>query len=64
MIYPRDHKPPHVHVLGPGAEARFEIKTLKCLSNHGFSMRALREIKRFLAQEKENLLEKWNEYQE
>lgn len=29
-IFPKDHLPAHLHVLGPGAEAKFEIETLEC----------------------------------
>ena len=25
MIYSYDHRPPHVHVIGPGAEARIAL---------------------------------------
>jgi Domain of unknown function (DUF4160) len=49
VIYPNDHRPAHVHVIGGGNEAVFN---LHCPSgppelreNYGFSRNALRELK-------------------
>ena len=64
VIYPKDHQPPHVHVLAPGAEAKFVIETLECSYSRGFSEKALREIRDFLKGRKKALLEAWNDYQE
>lgn len=64
VIYPKDHNPPHVHVLGPDAEAKFLLETMECVSSRGFSKKALAEIEYFLIQKKNILLEAWNEYQE
>lgn len=63
-IYPKDHNPPHVHVIGPDAEAKFRIDNLDCISSRGFSQKALKKIKAFLNERKDYLLEAWNEYQE
>ncbi|MCC6278270.1 MAG: DUF4160 domain-containing protein [Oligoflexia bacterium] len=43
-IYPKDHKPPHVHAIGPDAEAKFEIKSLACSYSRGFTEKDLRRI--------------------
>ena len=64
MVYPKDHAPAHVHVVGPGAEAKFDIKTLECIESHGFSQKTLKQIKGYLEERKANLMEAWNEYQE
>lgn len=63
VIYPKDHEPAHVHVVGPDAEAKFDIKTLECMENHGFSEKSLRRIKEYLKDRKMNLLEVWDDYQ-
>ncbi len=64
MIYPKDHSPAHVHVIGPDAEAKFDINTMECIESYGFSQRTLKRIKDYLEERKETLLEAWHEYQE
>jgi hypothetical protein len=50
-LYPRDHNPPHVHVVGPDAEAKFELTGMKCVFSRGFSASALKQIREFLNKE-------------
>lgn len=47
VVYPKDHLPPHVHVLGPDAEAKFSIEKLECFYSRGFSERELARIRLF-----------------
>jgi hypothetical protein len=48
MIYPNDHAPEHVHVIGAGCEAVFELNcpegpvTLR--ESYGFTTRQLRRL--------------------
>ena len=63
-FYPKDHNPPHVHVIGPDAEAKFRLGDFECIYSRGFSPRALKSIKSFLKERKILLMEVWNEYQE
>ena len=62
-IYPKDHNPPHVHVVGPEAEARFTLGDFECYYSRGFTRNALNRIRRFLIEHKAALLEAWDEYQ-
>lgn len=32
LVYPRDHLPPHVHVVGPGFEVKVRLDTLEASS--------------------------------
>lgn len=64
VVYPKDHAPPHIHVIGPEAEAKFVIETLECTFSRGFSEKALREIRDFLKGKKKVLQEAWDDYQE
>jgi len=64
VIYPKDHNPPHIHILGSDQEAKFIIETLECYYSRGFTEKALRDIKKYLEDKKSFLLEAWNEYQE
>ena len=50
-------------MIDPDAEAKFEIKTMECVENHGFSEKSLKRIKEYLKERKSNLLEAWDEYQ-
>ncbi len=63
VIYPHDHQPPHVHVIGPGAEAKFDLETFRCLMNRGFDRATVSRFRKFLKERQETLLEAWHEYQ-
>lgn len=64
FIYVKDHKPAHVHVIGPDAEAKIDIDTFQCLSVHGFSKKDVNQIIKFLKSNKELLIEAWKDYHE
>jgi hypothetical protein len=63
VMYPKDHKPPHVHVISPEGEAKFDIQTFECLFVRGFSKKDIRRMKEFLSARKKNLMEAWDDYQ-
>ena len=48
MIYPNDHRPAHVHVIGPGSEAMFILNCpggpASLRSSYGFAGQELRAI--------------------
>jgi len=65
VIYPNDHRPAHVHVIGGGSEAVFH---LNCLSgpaevreNYGFSKPQIKRIKKVLTINLQALCAKWRE---
>ena len=65
VIYPNDHQPPHVHVIGNGCEA---IVFLNCpegppnlRENYGFSQSELGKILIALQASIQELCEKWSE---
>ena len=62
-VYPKDHNTPHVHVIGAGAEAKFRIDKIACLSSKGFSRKALKQIEEFIEENLKELMEAWHEYQ-
>ena len=65
VVYPKDHLPPHVHVIGPdGVEAKFDIATLRCMWFKGFSHKDLRRIRNYLRDKTNLLMEYWDEYQD
>jgi hypothetical protein len=63
VVYPNDHRPAHVHVIGRGCEAVF---TLNCPAgpaavreNYGFSRREISSIERVLTNHIEVLCGAW-----
>lgn len=63
VLYPNDHRPAHVHVMGPGAEAVFELGCplgpLRLRESLGFSATQIGRIRRWLTQELKLLCERW-----
>ena len=63
VINTKDHGPPHVHVLAPGASAKIRIDNLEVMESQGFNERTLKKILIFMEQTKFILMEKWDEIQ-
>lgn len=65
VVYPNDHRPAHVHVIGQGHEAVFELNGSKGIvtlrENYGFSRRDLARIERELIENLAMLLREWGE---
>lgn len=65
VVYPNDHRPEHVHVIGQGHEAVFELngerQTATLRENYGFGRRDLAKIERELLKNLAMLLREWEE---
>lgn len=61
VIFTNDHDPPHVHVFGPGAEAKVSLDPMILEWTAGFKKGDLRRILNEVQDQRELLLEKWNE---
>ena len=61
FIYPKDHDPPHIHAIAPGAVAKFRIEDLECYYSHGFSVKDRKIIKQILEKNLALLKVKWDE---
>jgi len=63
VIYPNDHRPAHVHVIGQGHEAVFELNCpagpVILRENYGFSRRDLARIQEVLLQNLAALCSAW-----
>ena len=63
VVYPNDHRPPHVHVMGKGHEAIFNLNCssgpVELRENYGFSWRELGRIQRELNGSLGRLCEAW-----
>jgi hypothetical protein len=62
-IYPNDHRPAHVHVIGRGCEAVFNLggpsRGPVLRENFGFRRREIERIRRELFEHLEELLAAW-----
>lgn len=65
VIYPNDHEPAHVHVIGDGNEARFALDgaggAVELIENYGFRSRTITTIKAALGARREELVRRWKE---
>lgn len=65
VIYPNDHRPAHVHVIGPGREAVFRLNrrdgAVEIRENWRFSRREVARIQRVLTEHVEYLCRAWEE---
>lgn len=63
VIYPNDHRPPHVHVLDAEAHARFELLCdlgrVQLLSNVGFTQAQIQWITNKLVAHLKHLCSEW-----
>jgi hypothetical protein len=65
VIYTKDHRPAHVHVIGPGAKAVFLLDdSLTLKRSKGFSESAIKNLREFLSESKSELKEAWYEIHE
>jgi hypothetical protein len=65
IVYPNDHRPAHVHVIGPEHEALFYLGCpegpVSLRENFGFSTRELTRIERALTTNLTALCSAWKE---
>ena len=63
VVYPNDHRPAHVHVIGDGREAVFNLRCPdgppELRENYGFPRQVLGEIKGYLAGDLTHLCAEW-----
>ncbi len=63
VIYPNDHRPPHVHVIGPKGEATFFLDCpagpALLRGNYGFSTAELNRVAAALANALSALCHEW-----
>jgi hypothetical protein len=63
VVYPNDHRPAHVHVIGQGHEAVFELNTprggVTLRENYGFARQEIAAVRRALTQNLESLRAEW-----
>lgn len=65
VIYPNDHRPAHVHVIGKGREALFNLNCpigpVELRENYRFSSREISRIEMELTERANELCREWEE---
>ena len=65
VVYPNDHRPAHVHIIGPGPEAVFYLNcstgSVRLRENDGFPHRELNRIELALNKHVVELCAAWKE---
>jgi len=68
VIYPNDHRPAHVHIIGSDCEAVFKLNCPEgppeLRENYGFPASELSRIKTALAEKIEHLCAEWRRIHE
>jgi hypothetical protein len=63
VVYPNDHRPAHMHVIGAGREAVFNLNCtsgpVEIRENYGFSGRSLSRILLALTENLKDLCKEW-----
>lgn len=57
-----DGEPPHIHVRGSDAEAKFWLIPVGLAYNYGYRGHELRRIEEMVEQNRQLLIEAWDEY--
>jgi hypothetical protein len=55
-------EPPHVHVERDDCEAKFWLDPVRLERSHGLSRKEINRIRELIEENREQLLESWNEF--
>ena len=64
IINTKDHRPAHVHCVGPGIFVIIEIVTQEVIRNKGVSTKDIKRLKEFIQESQDVLMNEWRHYHE
>ncbi|MGE0631426.1 MAG: DUF4160 domain-containing protein [Pseudobdellovibrionaceae bacterium] len=64
VINTADHRPAHVHCIGPGVVVIIEIGIQRVIRNNGVPSKDVKRLKEFIKENKEVLMTEWRHYHE
>lgn len=56
------NEPPHIHVERESKEAKFWLEPVRLARSHGFAAKEINEIEKLVVDNRQLLLERWNEF--
>lgn len=62
LFYSDDHTPVHVHVIKDGNEAKYNIKPIELVFNHGFKKHELKMIESVIEENEDVIAERWEAF--
>ena len=63
-IYTNDHLPAHAHVWRGDKKVQINLNTLEVKHNRGYNTREIRQIRELVTENRELLLDVWNDIHE
>lgn len=64
IINTKDHRPAHVHCVGPGIFVIIEIATQEVIRNKGVSPKDIKRLQVIIEENKDVLMNEWRHYHE
>jgi hypothetical protein len=64
VINTADHRPAHVHCVGPGVVVIIAIADRAIIRNRGVSLKDIRRLKDFIGENEDVLMNEWRHYHE
>lgn len=61
FFWSNEHEPVHVHISKGDSEAKYNVDTMTLAENYGFKRNELRMIESILEENKDIIIERWNE---
>lgn len=62
MFYSNDHNPIHVHIIKDGNEAKYNVKPIEQIYNHGFKRHDIAIIESIIFENEDIIVERWKEF--
>ena len=62
FFWSNDHEPIHIHVSKGDSEAKFQVLEVEVIENHGFKKNELKMIESVIEENKDIIIERWNNY--
>ena len=63
-IIPGDHKPAHVHIIGPDFIAKVSLDDCECYYARGLNQKSILVIEKFVTKNKDFLIQAWGDINE
>jgi hypothetical protein len=64
VINTKDHRPAHVHCVGPGIFVVIEILNQEVIRNKGVALKDIKRLKEFILENQDVLISEWRHYHE